>query len=78
MAERLKATVLKTVGRKTRGFESHSLRSRKGCGRGGRVAEGGTLLMCCRPKAYRGFESPPLRHLPAVGDRLDDGLEKSG
>jgi hypothetical protein len=31
--------------------------------RGDRAVEGARLEIVCTPKEYRGFESPPLRHL---------------
>ena len=46
-----------------------------GCwnGRGARVAESGALLRRCTSKGYRGFESPPLRHVPIA--QLDRALD---
>ncbi len=65
MAEWTKAAVLKTAGRKPRGFESLSLRLkynyiwvRGGAG----VVERGRLLSGCGGKnLHRGFESHPPR-----------------
>ena len=36
-------------------------------GRGDRAVEGARLEIVCTPKEYRGFESPPLRHVRERG-----------
>ena len=54
------ATVLKTVGRKSRGFESHILLQ----WRGDRVVYDGILLRCWAETEPRGFKSHPRRHIP--------------
>jgi hypothetical protein len=80
-----KAAVLKTAGFCPWGFESLILRQLRlvlriiipvlRCmpyGEVAELAEGVRLLSVCRSKAYRGFESLPLRHL------IPNGLSPSG
>ena len=47
-------------------LDAHALRCPKYYGergRGDRAVEGARLEIVCTPKEYRGFESPPLRHM---------------
>ena len=68
-----KAAVLKTAGFCPWGFESLILRQYIECsqswGEVTELAEGARLLSVCRSKAYRGFESLPLRQKALMGSR---------